>query len=83
MFLHSKFIVPTQNIRLYTKYVRDIKSSSFRQGLPESSHRDVNLWVYTSAQSSTCAAAKLPSMALDSGIHAGMTVLLPLDRTCI
>jgi len=40
--------------------------------MPESSHRDVKLWAYTSAQSSACAAVKLPSMALDSGIHAGM-----------
>ena len=42
-------------------------------GMPESSHRDVKLSAGTSAQSSICANATLPSMALDSGIPAGMT----------
>jgi hypothetical protein len=41
--------------------------------MPESSHMDVKLSASTSPQSSTCKVAKLPSMALDSGIHAGMT----------
>ncbi|MEI7868432.1 MAG: hypothetical protein WCI11_11100 [Candidatus Methylumidiphilus sp.] len=35
--------------------------------MPESSHREVNLWVGASPESSTCASGKLPSMALDSG----------------
>jgi hypothetical protein len=30
---------------------------------------DGNLWVGTFPKSSTCATGKLPSMALDSGIH--------------
>ena len=42
--------------------------------MPESSHRDVKLWAGTALRLSTCAANRLPSMALDSGIHAGMTV---------
>jgi len=42
--------------------------------MPESSHKDVNLWADNLPDSSTCASGKLPSMALDSGIHAGMTV---------
>jgi hypothetical protein len=70
------------------RYKQACLSSSFRQGSPEpldrnseSRHRDVKLWADTSAQSSTCAAAKLPSMALDSGIHAGMTVPLSLGGT--
>ena len=41
--------------------------------MPDSSHKDVKLWAGTSPQVSTRAADKLPSMALDSGIHAGMT----------
>jgi len=43
--------------------------------IPVSSHREVKLWIGTSLQSSVCKPIKLPSMALDSGIHAGMTVL--------
>ncbi|MEI7867532.1 MAG: hypothetical protein WCI11_06545 [Candidatus Methylumidiphilus sp.] len=42
--------------------------------MPESSHKDVKLWVGNSPESNICASGKLPSMALDSGIHAGMTV---------
>ncbi|MEI7868947.1 MAG: hypothetical protein WCI11_13740 [Candidatus Methylumidiphilus sp.] len=42
--------------------------------MPESSHKDVKLRAGTLPKSSTCASGKLPSMALDSGIHAGMTV---------
>ena len=48
-------------------------SSVIPAGMPESSHRDVKLSAGTSAQSSICANATLPSMALDSGIPAGMT----------
>ena len=44
----------------------------------ESSHRDVNLSAGTPAQSSICADATLPSMALDSGIPAGMTAFSPV-----
>ena len=42
--------------------------------MPESSHKDVNLGVAIKPFSNTYATGKLPSMALDSGIHAGMTV---------
>jgi hypothetical protein len=42
---------------------------------PVSSHREVKLWIGTSLRSRVCEPIKLPSMALDSGIHAGMTVL--------
>ena len=42
--------------------------------MPESSHKDVSLGAGNLPESSTCASGKLPSMALDSGIHAGMTV---------
>ncbi len=55
-------------------------SSVIPAGMPEpldraseSSHRDVNLSTGTPAQSSICADVTLPSMALDSGIPAGMT----------
>ncbi|MEI7868566.1 MAG: hypothetical protein WCI11_11790 [Candidatus Methylumidiphilus sp.] len=51
--------------------------------MPESSHKDVNLWVGTLPESSTCASGKLPSMALDSGIHAGMTTFLARRDLCI
>ncbi|MCX7112808.1 MAG: hypothetical protein NTX45_22340, partial [Proteobacteria bacterium] len=34
----------------------------------------VNLGAGNFTKSGTCASGKLPSMALDSGIHAGMTV---------
>ncbi|MEI7867049.1 MAG: hypothetical protein WCI11_04085 [Candidatus Methylumidiphilus sp.] len=44
--------------------------------MPESSHKDVNLGVGHLPKSSTCASGKLPSMALDSGFHAGMTAFL-------
>ncbi|MEI7868374.1 MAG: hypothetical protein WCI11_10810 [Candidatus Methylumidiphilus sp.] len=42
--------------------------------MPESSHKDVKLRAGNSPDSNTCASGKLPSMALDSGIHAGMTM---------
>ena len=45
-----------------------IDNSSFRQGLPESSHKDVKLVVATKPFSNTYAADVSPSMALDSGI---------------
>jgi len=44
--------------------------------MPESSHKDVNLVVAIKPFSNTYATDKLPSMALDSGIHAGMTSCL-------
>ncbi len=43
--------------------------------MPESSHKDVNLGVAIKPFSNTYATDMSPSMALDSGIHAGMTVL--------
>ncbi|MFI3197437.1 MAG: BREX-1 system adenine-specific DNA-methyltransferase PglX [Methylococcaceae bacterium] len=42
-------------------------------GMPESSHRDVNLSAYTPAYSGIGVNINLPSVALDSGIPAGMT----------
>ncbi|MCX7111319.1 MAG: hypothetical protein NTX45_14570 [Proteobacteria bacterium] len=45
--------------------------------MPESSHKDVNLGVVIKPFSNTYATDKLPSVALDSGIHAGMTALEP------
>ncbi|MEI7867099.1 MAG: hypothetical protein WCI11_04340 [Candidatus Methylumidiphilus sp.] len=51
--------------------------------MPESSHKDVNLGVGHLPKSSTCASGKLPSMALDSGIHAGMTAFLARWDLCI
>jgi len=41
--------------------------------MPESSHKDVKLGFATKPFSNILATDKLPSMALDSGIHAGMT----------
>ena len=43
-------------------------------GMPESRHTDVSLQIRTALESSPGANGKLPSMALDSGIPAGMTV---------
>ncbi len=51
--------------------------------MPESSHKDVNPGAGNLAKSSTCASGKLPSMALDSGIHAGMTAFLGRRDLCI
>ncbi|GEM_PF-62131 len=51
--------------------------------MPESSHKDVNLRVGALPESSTCASGTLPSMALDSGIHAGMTAFLARRDLCI
>ena len=51
--------------------------------MPESSHKDVKLRAGTLPKSSTCASGKLPSMALDSGIHAGMTAFLARRDLCI
>jgi len=45
--------------------------------MPESSHKDVNPGVAIKTFSKTYATDKLPSMALDSGIHAGMTEMGP------
>jgi len=42
--------------------------------MPESSHKDVNLGVAIKPFSNTYATDMSPSMALDSGIHARMTV---------
>ena len=50
-----------------------LKAPVIPAGMPESSHRDVKLSANTSAQLSIGANAKLPSVALDSGIPAGMT----------
>jgi len=43
--------------------------------MPESSHKDVNLGVAIKPFSNAYATDKSPSMALDSGIHAGMTAM--------
>ena len=43
--------------------------------MPETSHRDVKLWSGMEPKSSRRGIARLPSLALDSGIHAGMTGL--------
>jgi hypothetical protein len=51
--------------------------------MPESRHKDVKLRVDTTSRSSTCAADKLPSMALDTGIHAGTTAVLAIMRIAV
>jgi len=43
---------------LYTS----VRGPSFRHGLPESSHKDVNLGAGNLPESSTCASGKLPSL---------------------
>jgi len=43
----------------------------------------VNLGAGNLPGSSTCASGKLPAMALDSGIHAGMTAFLGRRDLCI
>ncbi len=45
--------------------------------MPESSHKDVNPGVAIKPFSNTYATDMSPSVALDSGIHAGMTALEP------
>jgi len=45
--------------------------------MPESSHKDVNPGVAIKPFSNTYATDMLPSVALDSGIHAGMTAMEP------
>ncbi|MCX7109515.1 MAG: hypothetical protein NTX45_05165, partial [Proteobacteria bacterium] len=64
---------PVPKLQLSQLYT-SVRGPSFRHGLPESSHKDVNLGAGNFTKSGTCASGKLPSMALDSGIHAGMTV---------
>ena len=49
-------------------------------GMPESSHKDVKFWTYSYVTSSSCEVSKLPSMALDSGIPAGMTANFVIMR---
>jgi len=59
---------PTRGARRYTQ----VSARHRRSG------RDAGTQAHggeTSRHSSTCRAAKLPSMALDTGIHAGMTTL--------
>jgi hypothetical protein len=51
------------------------KNTVILAGMPDSSHTDVKLRFYDDTKSSTDALPKLPSMALDSGIPAGMTAL--------
>ncbi|MEI7869492.1 MAG: hypothetical protein WCI11_16510 [Candidatus Methylumidiphilus sp.] len=43
----------------------------------------MNLGAGNLPESSACASDKLPSMALDSGIHAGMTAFLGWRDLCI
>jgi len=43
--------------------------------MPESRHRDVKAYRHPALQIKVRDPVKLPSMALDTGIHAGMTVL--------
>ena len=45
--------------------------------MPESSHKDVNLGVAIKPFLNTYATDMSPSMALDSGIHAGMMAMEP------
>ena len=59
----------------------DLENTVIPAWMPESSHKDVKLRAGNSPDSNTCANGKLPSMALDSGIHAGMTGLLHLCIT--
>ncbi|MCX7109148.1 MAG: hypothetical protein NTX45_03255 [Proteobacteria bacterium] len=54
-----------------------IDNPSFRLRMPESSHKDVNPGVAIKPFSNTYATDMLPSVALDSGIHAGMTAMEP------
>ncbi|MEI7868433.1 MAG: hypothetical protein WCI11_11105 [Candidatus Methylumidiphilus sp.] len=65
------------------RYTQVWRNPSFRHGLPESSHKDVNLWVGASPESSTCASGKLPSMALDSGILSRNDGVFLLGGTCV
>jgi len=57
--------------------IRKCKRPVIPAWMPESSHKDVNLGVAIKPFSNTYATDKLPSMALDSGIHAGMTAMEP------
>ena len=51
------------------------KTPSFRQGMPESSARDGNFSDAQVFDLGNAAGHSLPSWTMDSGIHAGMTVL--------
>ena len=48
--------------------------------MPESSHRDVKVRRHPALLIDMRGSGKLPSMALDTGIHAGMTTL---GQTCV
>jgi len=48
--------------------------------MPESSHMDVKPWTGIEPKSCSNGIGKLPSMALDTGIPAGMTVLAEASR---
>jgi hypothetical protein len=64
------FLVPTRRvaaIKLRNCYV------VIPAWMPESRHMDVNAWVTIALKSSNDVTGKLPSLALDTGIHAGMT----------
>ncbi|MEI6267910.1 MAG: hypothetical protein WCP01_03445 [Methylococcaceae bacterium] len=47
--------------------------------MPESSHTDVKLWYGIDPKSCGNVIGKLPSMALDTGILAGMTALTKIS----
>ncbi|WP_411726048.1 DUF1156 domain-containing protein, partial [Methyloglobulus sp.] len=72
-WLQQASIVPTlQQSSLDTSAIKHVIPA----GMPESSHMDVNLWSGIEPESSLGSIGELPSLALDSGIPAGMTQTL-------
>jgi hypothetical protein len=68
-------ILPTLTPRCYTQAQSSATNTGIPAWMPESSHRDVNLWPVIKPKSSRRGIERLPSLALDSGIHGGMTGL--------
>ena len=68
--INSYSIVPTlQRSSLYASIFKPVIPA----WMPESSHRDVKFRRHPALRIDVRGSGKLPSMALDTGIHAGMT----------
>ena len=60
---------------LASLYTSPVERAVIPAWMPETGHRDVNIWFGIEPKSCPRGIGRLPSLALDSGIHAGMTCL--------
>jgi hypothetical protein len=68
---------------LSSLYTSSVERAVIPAWMPETSHRDVNLWSGIEPKSCPRGIGRLPSLALDSGIPAGMTDSNYLNHKCL